>query len=195
MYHHRPGRDNKRVIDRHCERHTDRMAAAKYQRNSRLVDWCDHFCDGKTGFHIAAYSIQKNEQSLDITAVLNGSKLRKDVLVLCSFCIGGKAFVSFDLSDHRKQVNVVFQFGLTVFSDLLIFFSFCVFAVAVFFFRHSVSPFWSRSVILYDTEPDMQALAFCWQHNRKRENLYGFLRTDLFQFFKRSSESSTSSIG
>ena len=28
--------------------------------------------------------------------------------------------MSFDLSDHRKQVNVVFQFGLTVFSDLLI---------------------------------------------------------------------------
>ena len=138
---HRSGRDNKGIIGRDSDRHTDRMAAAKYERYGRFAERCDHLRDGKSGFHIAAYSIQKNEQCLDITAVLNGSKLRKDVLVLCSFCIGGKAFVSFDLSDHRKQVNVVFQFGLTVFSDLLIFFSFCVFAFAVFFFRHSVSPF------------------------------------------------------
>ena len=47
--------------------------------------------------------------------------------------------MSFDLSDHRKQVNVVFQFGLTVFSDLLIFLV-SVFSLLLFSFSAIVYP-------------------------------------------------------
>ena len=82
------------------------MAASKYKRYGRFAQRCDHFCYGKSCFHIPAHGIQKNKYPIDLTAVFYGCKLWQDMLIFRGLDRLRQDLVSLDLADDRQRVNV-----------------------------------------------------------------------------------------
>ena len=47
------------------------MSAAKNERYGRFAERCDHLRDGKSGFHIAAYGMKKDQDPFNLIVILD----------------------------------------------------------------------------------------------------------------------------
>ena len=108
MHHHRPGRDNKRVIGRNCKWYPDGMAAAQHQRNGWHGKGRDHLCNGKPCIHIPTGRIQKNQQAFHTVIILQLGKPGQNLIVFGNLRISGQIFVPLYFPDDGKQMDFMF---------------------------------------------------------------------------------------
>ena len=83
------------------------MPAAQHQRGARLADSRDQLCQRQPGLHVAADSVQDDQQSLDLGVLLNVHQLRDDVLIFCRLLRIRRKGVPLDRADDRQAVDGV----------------------------------------------------------------------------------------
>ena len=70
------------------------MASAKHQRHSRLFHSCDKLRNGKPCLHIAAHSIQKYQETLNVRRFFDRGYKRQNMLIFGCLNILGQKLVS-----------------------------------------------------------------------------------------------------
>ena len=107
MDRHCRGGYNKAVPRRDGQRDADGVPAAQHQRGARLADSRDQLCQRQPGLHVAADSVEQDQQPLDLGVLLNVHQLRDDVLIFCRLLRIRRKGVPLDRADDRQAVDGV----------------------------------------------------------------------------------------
>ena len=67
--------------------------------------------------HVAAHGVKQYQDAVNVLAVLNGGKLRQDMLVLGGLRIASQIVMPLHFSDNRDQMNIILP-AVLIKSDL-----------------------------------------------------------------------------